>query len=164
MDAVLFVESAKGWLERVFADAEFVANRFGRSGIVEWDPSPARLKREKDLVRERGHSFVTDRVEAQVDLAMKAELTDKPLHFLTDGERSGKVAVVEEAAVGILDDSVVPDGVLAVMRRLTGRPSFCGLINQNDQRSTVVDCPPNYLRSCRSSNHIARSCRANFSI
>ena len=63
-----------------------------------------------DLVPKGGHSFVSRRVEAQIDLPVGADGADEAFQRLAGLERGGKVVVVKQAPVRVFDDGVVAQG------------------------------------------------------
>ena len=106
-DAAGFVEFAEGLFESLLADAESFPDRRRRTAIVEGHIPAVAFKRLDDLVCERGHTLVTRRIEAQVNLPAGTDGADKALQLLADSERRGEVFVVEQAAMRVLHDGVV---------------------------------------------------------
>src|SRR5688572_21837525 len=108
-DSARFVKFAQCLLEGLLAHVELLPNCLRRTVIIERQLATTCFQGFDNLLRQRRDPFIAGSIEAQVNLIVRADVTNKRLQSLPDLERRGDIVPVEQAQVRILNDGLVTE-------------------------------------------------------
>jgi hypothetical protein len=112
-DEAILVERADGLLEGLFAEAEGVADFLGQAAVVEREAAAGGLELGEDGFTGVGDAAVAGAAEGEVHLAVGPDVAHVTLDDRADLQRAGDVRVINQAAVGVVDDEIVAEWALA---------------------------------------------------